>query len=365
MEVLTVRGGGDPVLTSERLWRLAADLRIAGLRRIRGELRVDDTLFDDVRWHPSWGDTSARAYHAPVGALMANYGAFQVSVRPAVPGSPAAVSLDPPVPYLRLRGHVVTRRGGRSDLQVRRLPADGGEDVRVGGAVAAGTDPEAVWRSVVDPGLYAGAVLRMQLEANGIRVDGPVRRAPLPAGSHLLHTHEGAALAEICRLFLKYSNNVIAESLVKSLAVRRSEAATPGSWDAGVQAVREVLGGLGLDLRGFTAVDGSGLSREDRVPVRLLVDALRRADGAFGFGPEFEAALPVAASDGTLERRTAAAAGAVRAKTGLLSGVTGLSGFARDGAGRDLVFSVLVNGYAGSDGAAMDALDGFVAALVH
>jgi D-alanyl-D-alanine carboxypeptidase/D-alanyl-D-alanine-endopeptidase (penicillin-binding protein 4) len=55
----------------------------------------------------------------------------------------------------------------------------------------------------------------------------------------------------------------------------------------------------------------------------------------------------------------------VRAKTGLLTGVTGLAGFARDAAGRDLVFAVLANGYRAGDRDAMDALDGFAAALVR
>ena len=53
----------------------------------------------------------------------------------------------------------------------------------------------------------------------------------------------------------------------------------------------------------------------------------------------------------------------MRAKTGLLNRVTALSGFAAL-SGRDTaIFSVLTNGYRGSDEDAMEALDGFVAAL--
>ena len=101
------------------------------------------------------------------------------------------------------------------------------------------------------------------------------------------------------------------------------------------------------------------------MPARLLVDALRLADASFEIGPEFGAALPIAAADGTLERRAAAASGRVRAKTGLLTQVTGLTGFARSAEGREVVFSVLANGYRGSDKEAMSALDGFAAALVN
>jgi D-alanyl-D-alanine carboxypeptidase/D-alanyl-D-alanine-endopeptidase (penicillin-binding protein 4) len=111
-------------------------------------------------------------------------------------------------------------------------------------------------------------------------------------------------------------------------------------------------------------VDGSGLSTENRVSARTLVSALRLAESSFEVGPEFISALPVAATDGTLERRAEASVGRVRAKTGLLTGVTGLSGFANGAGGERFVFSVLVNGYRGSDRGAMKAVDGFIAALV-
>ena len=41
------RGSGDPSLTSEDFWRLAADLRNAGVRSVRDGLVIDDTVFDD------------------------------------------------------------------------------------------------------------------------------------------------------------------------------------------------------------------------------------------------------------------------------------------------------------------------------
>jgi D-alanyl-D-alanine carboxypeptidase/D-alanyl-D-alanine-endopeptidase (penicillin-binding protein 4) len=184
----------------------------------------------------------------------------------------------------------------------------------------------------------------------------------VPPDAKPLYTFEGMPLGEIARLFLKYSNNVIAESLLKSLARTNGG---PGAWPGGVRVAREALAGLGLHLDGARLVDGSGLSRDNRVPARLLVEALRAADRSFRFGPELVGAVPIAAADGTLERRAADAAGRLRAKTGLLSGVTGLSGYAHDAQGRDLVFSVLVNGYVHGDRAAMDAVDGFAAALVR
>jgi D-alanyl-D-alanine carboxypeptidase/D-alanyl-D-alanine-endopeptidase (penicillin-binding protein 4) len=54
----------------------------------------------------------------------------------------------------------------------------------------------------------------------------------------------------------------------------------------------------------------------------------------------------------------------VRAKTGLLTRVTGLSGLAQSADGRVVIFAVLANGFRGDAESAMDALDRFVAVLV-
>ena len=76
------------------------------------------------------------------------------------------------------------------------------------------------------------------------------------------------------------------------------------------------------------------------------------------------ASLPLADMDGTLADRAPGAAGAVRAKTGTLTRVTALSGFARLAGGERARFSILVNGYRSGDRDAMDAVDDFVTALV-
>jgi D-alanyl-D-alanine carboxypeptidase/D-alanyl-D-alanine-endopeptidase (penicillin-binding protein 4) len=364
VERLYVRGGGDPALTSEDLWRLAADLRRAGLRAVRGAIVLDARRFDDVRWHPSWGRVSSRAYFGPVAALNVNYGAFAVRIVPgAEAGAPVAASIDPPVPFLRLanRARTVPARA-RETLVVDRAVAGAVEEVVVAGEVRAGGEPDTHHRSVYDPVAYAGAVLRMQLAANGIAVPDAVERGAVPEAAHPLLGFEGRPLAEIVRLCAKYSNNTIAESLVKALAARDDPA--PASWPAGMAALEAELARLGVPLEGLSLVDGSGLSYENRVSPRAFVRALALGERSFRFGPEFVAALPIAAADGTLEERAEGAAYGVRAKTGSLTRVTGVSGYAQRGDAGVVLFSVLVNGFRGGSQAAMNGVDAFLAALV-
>ncbi len=360
---LFVRGGGDPALTSEDWWRLASDLRLAGLRRVRGDVVLDDSAFDRVGWHPDWGPVSSRAYHAPVSALAANYGAFAVEVRSGGEvGGPAPARIDPPLGWLLLDNRATTGPpGSPRRLKLERAPRDGGEGVRVRGSLPRGGEPRTLYASVSDATRYAGEVLVLQLRAVGIEVGGGVRRGAVPAGAAELLEFRGRPLAEVVRLFMKYSNNAIAESLVKSIGL--AVAGRPGSWERGIGAMRGSLERLGLDVSAVRLSDGSGLSRRNRVPARVLVDALRAADASFDFGPELLASLPIAGADGTLRERTSDARGAVRAKTGRLDGVATLSGFARPAGGGAMVFSLLVNGPR-DDATVVDAIDAFAAALV-
>jgi D-alanyl-D-alanine carboxypeptidase/D-alanyl-D-alanine-endopeptidase (penicillin-binding protein 4) len=361
---LYVRGGGDPALTSEDFWRLAADLGRLGVRRVRGDLVLDDSAFDGERWHPSWGAVSARAYHAPIGALTVNYGAFAVTLEPGlVAGEAVRADVDPHVAFLRLTNGARTGAAdARRSLQVDRRGSQRFEQVLVSGIAPAGGEAKTYHRSVLDPARYAGAVLRMQLAAVGIEVAGETRLGYVPESAVELLAFSGHPLAEVVRRFLKYSNNAIGEALVKSLGARASGG--PGTWRGGLQAVRDELDALGLPVEHLTLVDGSGLSYDNRATPRLLVEALRRGADSFSFGPEFLAALPIAAADGTLEERVEEASGRVRAKTGLLTRVTGLSGVAERTDGSVAYFSVLVNGFRSSAEDAMDAVDGFLEALV-
>ncbi len=363
VENLYLRATGDPSLTSEDYWRLAADLRMAGLRKVRGDLVIDDTTFDAERWNPIWGPISSRAYHAPVGAFTANYGAFTVVVVPgANSGDRVTVRVDPPVPYLRVVNKALTSdRRKHSQMTVKRSLEGDHEQIEVGGNLRLGSEPAVFRRSVEDPVGYAAAVLRMQLEANGITIAGADRLGVAPESAPELLLFAAHPLSEIVRLFMKYSNNGMAESLVKSLGVRASGA--PGSWANGIPALTQELAAIGVPMDGMRIVDGSGLSYDNRVSPRQLVAALRIADASFAMAPEFAASLPVSGADGTLEKRVGDAVGAARAKTGLLTSVTALSGHAELSDGTEVVFSVMVNDFRSIAERAMDALDHFVVVL--
>jgi D-alanyl-D-alanine carboxypeptidase/D-alanyl-D-alanine-endopeptidase (penicillin-binding protein 4) len=152
-------------------------------------------------------------------------------------------------------------------------------------------------------------------------------------------------MARLVELMLVESDNVIAECLARQVALARNQ---PGTFAGAAQAMRIVLGELGLPIGNLVLADGSGLSRLDRVTPALLTDALLLA--VKPDHPELRvlfSGLPVGGYSGTLRDRYrkptngAAAAGQIRAKTGTLSGINAIAGIVVDADGRTLVFAVL------------------------
>jgi serine-type D-Ala-D-Ala carboxypeptidase/endopeptidase (penicillin-binding protein 4) len=197
-----------------------------------------------------------------------------------------------------------------------------------------------------DPALAAAQTFRSELIAAGITVVGdPVEQSAPQAGGRPVAAVESAPLEQIVQHVLEDSDNEGAEVLLRQVALARG---LTGSSANGVTAVRAVLHSLGLDLRGARLYDGSGLSRDDVLPVALLVETLET--DANGAHPELRGVLtglPVAGFSGTLAYRlgddASAGLGYVRAKTGTLTGVQGLAGIAMTRDGAPLVFVAVAN----------------------
>lgn len=69
---LVIKGGGDPFLTSERIWVLAQELKRMGVLRVTGRLRIDQSAFDKQRYGQGWENTSSNTT-PPITALAVNF----------------------------------------------------------------------------------------------------------------------------------------------------------------------------------------------------------------------------------------------------------------------------------------------------
>ena len=199
---------------------------------------------------------------------------------------------------------------------------------------------------VGDPAAFAADQLSVLLRARGVTVGGAGSSGKTPDGAMEVAKIASPPLKDIVVDVLRTSDNLAAEMLVREIGFRVSQ---QGTTAAGTQAIVAKLAELGVPTTNVMMVDGSGLSREDRVTCQAEAATL-----SLGAQPGMQAlwdGLPVAGESGTLqdELRGTPLQSHLRAKTGFLNGVTGLSGLVDVKA--PLQFAFVANGALSEAGA--------------
>lgn len=196
-----------------------------------------------------------------------------------------------------------------------------------------------------DPAAVAAREFAAALRQQQITVRGAPRPARAPADATEIAGVDSAPLGQIVQWVLEVSDNEAAEVLFRHVAVAEG---LPASFDGAAAAVTAVLGRLGVDVTGERILDGSGLSRRNRLEPDTLLSVLQLA--AAEDRPALRSVavdLPVAGFTGSLADRFDTGdedgLGRVRAKTGTLSGVHGLAGVVTDLDGTVLSFVVIAD----------------------
>ena len=194
-----------------------------------------------------------------------------------------------------------------------------------------------------DPAASAARIFAGLLKARGVSVAGDPAAASPPTEATPVAALESATVAQIVETLVRTSDNQAAEVMLRHVAIATGK---PATFDGGADAITEVLNRAGIETTGLKLRDGSGLSRENRVSPTTLVQTIRAAIA----GPQTSTLvsdLPVSGFSGTLLRRFASSKGAyglVRAKTGTLTGVHSLAGYATDADGQPMIFALMSDG---------------------
>ena len=254
---------------------------------------------------------------------------------------------------------------------MERIP--GSLDVRLWGTLPLGDRGQEMLLGIEDPALYAAEALRQALEARGITVAGSAQArhlypdqaaepAPESDSAPELAARTSAPLLEDLRITDKVSQNLHAELALRAVGRARRGI---GSFEAAREEERTFLAEAGIELGAYNLLDGSGLSRLDLVTPGAVVKLLRYMYDSPA-RDHWISLLPVGGHDGTLATRfgDAAAAGHIYAKTGSLSHVSALSGYAEKPGGQWAAFSILVNNYNGSAAEVRGVMDAICGLLV-
>lgn len=336
---LTIRGGGDPFLSSEHLQAMAKALAASGVRKVEGAYLYDATALVEV---PRINEMQPEAagYNTGVSALSVNFNRVRLNWRKDTPDPSAAAAAisenltlpldaiglafaeqDPAGPFVRA--------GAPTEDRWLLSPA----------LAAEGED----WLPVGNPSLITAEVFRALATAEGI-VLPELAPGVVPEGSREVARHESLPLAEIASGVLRYSNNLSAELI--GLAASRALTGRKLSLEDSATALTAwwKLRLPDVDWTGFLVENHSGLSSRSRSTPRQIVAMLEEAAGSAG-GADFHGLLRPISWKGVK--------GTARVKTGTMSYGRGLAGYIDTAAGRRLAFAIFFND--ADERAALDA----------
>lgn len=325
---LVLAGGGDPTLDSDGLAQLAASVKEAGLREVRGRLLVWEGALPYVASIDP-GQPDHVGYSPAVSGLALNFNRVHFEWKPA--GQGWTVTMDARTaryrPDVTMAKMEVVSRQGPVYTYMHARDHDSWTVAR--GALGKGG---ARWLPVRRPGLYAGDVFRTMLRAQGIVLPYP-EVTDLPPQGQTIAQHHSAPLPVLLKDMLKYSNNLMAEMI--GLAATRRNGAWPGNLAQSGAAMSEWVK-LRYGMRASRFVDHSGLGPKSRVSAQDFTRAMVAAHREAVLEPLLK---PFFLRD-SAGKLTKSHPVTVMAKTGTLNFVSGLGGFVTGAGGREMVFAI-------------------------
>ena len=348
---LCLKGGGDPSFVSEKMWYLVNEFVRSGVKTIEGDLVVDGSRFDSEAFDSGRESTRVdRAFDAPISALSFNWNSVNVFIRPGTTvNGPVKVFLDPASDYLELENKTLTvQKSNVKSIEVSRVKSGLKDKIIVTGSLSQNASEFVVYKSISNPAAWTASHLKEFLSERGISLKGVVKEGECEAGSKLMAFVNSKNLNEMTSDMLKFSNNFVAEMLVKNLAAGETltnPKAKNASMKDGIEGIKTYLDRLGFPRKDYVLENVSGLTRSNRFTPKQLALVLSNIKNDFLIFPEFLSGLPIAGVDGTMKNRLKSDNFTlVRAKTGYLDGVVGLAGYVGRKDKSPLIFVFMFNG---------------------
>jgi PBP4 family serine-type D-alanyl-D-alanine carboxypeptidase len=366
---IRISGEGDPNV-SDRFFPDALSplqpfidsLRAMGIDTVRGAVEVTDTFFSGPHRPEAWKQHHFNTwYGAEVSALSYNDNTFTLNVLPgAKPGAPAVVVVKPDVGYVRIVNKAKTVSGGR-----RRIVPSQNRDstvITLTGHIGNKAPGFQMILPVRNPTAYFRASILKSMASHGMtmRPDtaGVAAAAARPAVKSFRFTT--APFIDVVEEINQRSQNLHAELALRQLG---KFVKGDGSAAGGIRAEMEFLQRQGLDSNNFKLADGCGLSQNNRIKPRSMAALLARM-AKHRYVKDYIGSLASPGLDGATGRRMRPymQTNLLRYKTGSISGVQALSGYAFGIDGDTLAVALFINEFRGSPEAASRLMDSL---LVH
>ncbi len=344
---LTLYGTGAPDFDNEQMIDLINQLQSKGLKHIKGDVVGDASFFKGASIGDGWTWNDLQWYYGAEGSAL-SFRENQAAIFLDENGKPAATT-----DFVQIRGELKPVESGH----VEAFGAERGLESNE--IYAWGNGKRAYGRIAVhNPALWAAKTLKESLQQKGIAIDGDFKsidwktenRADAASMSEIAAV-QSKPLGELVQRMNKHSVNLYGEVLLRAIGKRFGAEAPDesreiqelrGDDSAGAAVVKKWLKEKNVAVDDIQIRDGSGLSRLDFVTPEAFGRALVYAAKS-NFGQVFADSLPIAGTDGTLGGRLGSAKGKILAKTGTITFVNSLTGFAQATDDEIYAFAIIAN----------------------
>lgn len=342
---LYIKAGGDPFLTVPELWDMLRELRLRGVKNLT-EVVVDRSIFGNVAINPGDFDNAGdRPYNASPDAMMVGLGASRLVFQPDTQARKWVAIVDPPLPGVRVQGDVEWSTAvcpGSPVVGTQVNPEGRDIVIRVSGKAAASCGEFSVYRLVHSQTEFFDKLFRSLWRDLGGTLARDITAGRVPGNAQAITWHDSRSLSDLIRIINKQSNNVMARTILLTVGAETGgQGATVAS---GERAVMAVLARQGVDTRGWTVDNGSGLSRNGRVTAGGMADMLKVAWRS-NWMPEYISSFAISGVDGTVRGRLRddEVQGRAHLKTGTLRDSRALAGYVLGASGKRYIVVMMVN----------------------
>jgi len=316
---LVLIGGGDPSLDSDELARMIKIVREAGIKGVTGQFLYYDQALP-YAYEIDDGQPVEAAYNPAVSGLNLNFN--RVHLQWADGGLNVSARAENHAPSVRGVHVETSQRSG----PIYQFDEKGGAD-HWSLAAPAFKKSGAAWLPVRHPAPYAAEVFRTLSQEYGLILPYPVRAQTLPKGDELAR-NERRELNLVSRGMLHFSTNLTAE------VIGLTASGQGGLASSGIAMQIWAKQKYGLKAASFR--DHSGLGDFNRISAGEMASIVAQA----GKAGDLDGLLRryfVSAAKGN---KPAVKGAEVRAKTGTLNFVRGLSGLIHGAHGQTLAFAI-------------------------
>jgi D-alanyl-D-alanine carboxypeptidase/D-alanyl-D-alanine-endopeptidase (penicillin-binding protein 4) len=341
---LYLRLSGDPSFSQDRLAKLINSLKRWQIKDIQGDIVIESPYANITPYAPG-GVIKDRSfgYGAPIAPLILDANRMLITVNPADRAElPAVIELGINQGSFHINNQIITKpQGTRCGVS---FTLDNNDQLTAKGCVAVGQWAYQQIIPIKNPQYYAQSVIKHLLKKIGIAFHGNVVLGHTQSDNMVLATDYSKSIAQLMADTLKPSDNLYADSLFLHTANILNKA--PLNWDDAQNVIKDfITRQTGISLQNSVLIDGSGLSRLNKLSPDQTVRLLQFLYEHFPLTYEYISALPISGRDGTLQKRFKRPdqQDMVRAKTGTMSGIISLSGYLYTANGHTLAFAIFIN----------------------